>query len=187
MVRREFIGDLARGAAAMVCCSSRLQPLVILALRETKQASPPIWYDSDGLIVHRGMNGGDTAQREGWYWFGVWIRQNVLHDPWTVPRKLTFPDVLRLLEPKQDGVFYRHPKLPPWNNPYNEEYGLSRDQMVPLMAAMGVWSLHDPSFGEPLRRFWNALPQDQLGGPSTPLTVSGGRRISSTLFIAEIL
>jgi hypothetical protein len=110
------------------------------------------------------MSGGDTAQREGWYWFGVWIRQNVLHDPWTVPRKLAFEEVLLLLEPKQDGVFYRHPKLPPWNNPYDKDYGFSRDQMVPLIAAMGAWSLSDPKFYSPLRRLWNALPEDQLGG-----------------------
>jgi hypothetical protein len=78
-----------------------------------------------GLIVHAGLDGGDTAQREGWYWFGVWIRKHVLNDPWTVPRKLTFAEVMRLLEPKADGVFYRHPKLSPWNNPYSKEYGFS--------------------------------------------------------------
>jgi hypothetical protein len=28
--------------------------------------SPGILYDNDGLIVHKGMDGGDIAQREGW-------------------------------------------------------------------------------------------------------------------------
>jgi hypothetical protein len=133
----------------------------------------PIHYDQDGLIVHKKgpsgpLDGGDTAQREGWYWFGVWIRQQMwIQDKipnYKVTRTKTFPDVLRLLKPRQDGVFYRHPKLPPWNNPYDKEYGFSRDQMLPLMAAMGVWSLSDPTLAEPLRRLWNALPQDTLGG-----------------------
>lgn len=125
--------------------------------------NPEIFYDADGLIVHHGPNGeldgGDTAQREGWYWLGVWIR---LHtpglQPWSPPRKLNFDQVLRLLEPNQDGVFYRHPKLPPWNNPRAKDYGFSRDQMEPLVAAMGVWGKHDE-----LKRLWNALPEDLLG------------------------
>src|ERR1700722_6650677 len=126
--------------------------------------SPDIYYDSDGLIVHRGCDGGDTAQREGWYWFGLWIRQNILtdsskYDPWVIPRKLTFSEVLQLLEPAGDGVFYRHPKLPPWNNPYDKQWGFSRDQMIPLVAAMGVWGKTAE-----LRRLWNALPQDVIGG-----------------------
>ena len=79
-----------------------------------------IYYDKDGLIVHLGadgkIDGGDTAQREGWYWLGVWLRQNTPGlTPWQTPRKLTFEQVLNLLEPNGDGVFYRHPKLPPWN------------------------------------------------------------------------
>ncbi len=97
--------------------------------------------------------------REGWYWFGVWIREHVLNDPWPVQRKLTFPEVIQLLEPASDGVFYRHPKLAPWNNPYDKDYGFSRDQMVPLVAAMGVWGLTDE-----LHRLWNALFQDVVGG-----------------------
>ena len=122
-------------------------------------SSPPILYDRDGLIVHRGMDGGDTAQREGWYWLGVWIRQSVLNDPWTIPRSLSFQQVIQLLEPASDGIFYRHPKLSPWNNPRDGTYGFSRDQMIPLVAAMGVWGLTGP-----LRRLWNALPQDPIGG-----------------------
>jgi hypothetical protein len=131
-------------------------------------ASPPIIYDSDGLIVHENMDGGDTAQREGWYWLGVWIRQEVLKDPWPVPRERTFPEVLRLLEPNRDGIFHRHPKLAPWNNPFDQKFGFSRDQMVPLVAAMGVWDRTSE-----LRRLWNALPQDEIGG--TKHTFNGER------------
>lgn len=123
------------------------------------QTNPAIMYDDDGLIVHKGMNGGDTAQREGWYWLGVKIRQE-MGDPWPIDRKLkSLSEVIQRLEPRHDGVFYRHPKLKPWNNPYDKEYGFSRDQMVPLVAAMGVWGMTAE-----LRRLWNALPQDVVGG-----------------------
>lgn len=146
--RRELLRRSALESSAALLCN----PV-------KAQSSPPIMYGTDGLIIHNGMDGGDTAQREGWYWFGIWIRQQVLKDPWPIPRKLTFPQVIQLLEPKQDGIFYRHPKLKPWNNPFDKTYGFSRDQMLPLVAAMGVWGQT-----EPLRRLWNALPQDVLGG-----------------------
>jgi hypothetical protein len=117
-----------------------------------------ILYDADGLIVHED-GGGDTAQREGWYWLGVWIRQNTQGlQPWTPARKLTFDQVLKLLEPKGDGVFYRHPKSSPYNNPHDKEFGFSRDQMLPLVAAMGVWGKKAE-----VRRLWDALPEDALG------------------------
>ncbi|MCC6133543.1 MAG: hypothetical protein IT186_26725 [Acidobacteria bacterium] len=115
-------------------------------------------YDADGLIIHAD-GGGDTAQREGWYWLGVWIRQNTPGlQPWTTPRALNFDQVLKLLEPKSDGVFYRHPKMPPYNNPHGKDFGFSRDQMLPLVAAMGVWGKHAE-----IRRLWDALPEDALG------------------------
>jgi len=160
--RRHFLRGTAFASAAVAFCPPGYKRLLIA--EAAQDASPPIFYDQDGLIVHRGSgpnhrDGGDTAQREGWYWLGVWIRQNRLHDPWSIPRRLTFPEVIRLLEPHGDGVFYRHPKLPPWNNPYDPQWGFSRDQMIPLVAAMGVWGLTAP-----LRRLWNALPQDPVGG-----------------------
>ncbi len=145
--------------------------------------TPQIAYDDQGLIVHKNKDGGDTAQREGWYWFGIWIRQQVLNDPWPVPRKLSFAEVIQLLEPKRDGVFYRNPDLEPWNDPYSKEYGFSRDQMVPLVAAMGVWGLTDP-----LRRLWNALPQDALGG--TKHTFNGEWKTvfgQNTIFTGDIV
>jgi hypothetical protein len=147
--RRQFISRLAIAGAA-TSLDHRLQG---------QNQSPPIFYDQYGLIVHKGLDGGDTSQREGWYWFGVWIREHSLKNPWTVPRKLGIVDVIKLLEPTLNGVFYRHPKLPPWNNPYDKTYGFSRDQMIPLVSAMGFSGLI-----EPLGRLWNALPQDVVGG-----------------------
>ncbi|MES1240665.1 MAG: hypothetical protein ABUT39_03505 [Acidobacteriota bacterium] len=122
-----------------------------------------IHFDEQGLIVHvnrRGKrNGGDTAQREGWYWLGVWIRANVPGlEPWPHKRERTFEEVLNLLEPKHDGVFVRHPTDPEWNDPYRKDNGTSRDQLEPLVAAMGVWGQH-----ERIRRLWHALPVSVLG------------------------
>jgi hypothetical protein len=161
ITRRRFIHD---GVVSSWVLLPRVSCDELESAITPESQSPDIFYDQDGLIVHKGLDaghrdGGDTAQREGWYWLGVWIRQNALRDPWPESRKLTFPQVIRLLEPKNDGVFYRHPKLPPWNNPYDKEWGFSRDQMIPLVAAMGVWGLTTE-----LRRLWNALPQDVVGG-----------------------
>lgn len=133
---------------------------VLLERTAFAQPSPSLQTDPDGLIVHRNLDGGDTAQREGWFWFGAWIRKNVLNQPVHSNRKLAAAvDALDLLEPSKDGVFFRHPKLKPWNNPYDKKFGFSRDQMVPLVAAMGVHGMEDR-----LRRLWNKLPQDPLWG-----------------------
>lgn len=169
----------ACGAAALAALSSRSVHGAALSQADD---SRPIFYDKDGLIVHDGMDGGDTAQREGWYWFGVWIRQYVLRQPWTVPRKLVFSEVIKLLEPAGDGIFYRHPKLKPWNSPFDKDYGFSRDQMVPLVAAMGVWGLT-----RELRRLWNALPQDDLLG--TKHTFNGGAKtiLTKKVFTGDIV
>jgi hypothetical protein len=154
--RRSFIRRTALGVSLLGGISARAYGVDPYA---TGGGGPAIFFDGDGLIVHKNLDGGDTAQREGWYWFGVWIREHVLRNPWPVPRRLTFPEVLSLLEPHKDGVFYRHPKLPPWNNPFDKTFGFSRDQMTPLVAAMGVYGQT-----EALRRLWNALPEDPVGG-----------------------
>ena len=115
---------------------------------------------SDGLIVQPNGDAGDTAQREGWYWFGVWIRQYVLNDPWidNPTRRLSFDEVLQKLEPNGDGIFVRAPEFDPTGERNNEHHGFTRDQMIPLVAAMGVWGRTDA-----LQRLWEALPEDILG------------------------
>ncbi|HSK76315.1 MAG TPA: hypothetical protein VLQ45_07625, partial [Thermoanaerobaculia bacterium] len=123
----------------------------------------PIHFDRQGLIVHMDgdeIDGGDTAQREGWYWLGVWLRSNIPGlEPWPYERKLSFDQVLDLLEPQQDGVFVRHPADPEWNDPHDRKNGTSRDQLEPLVAAMGVWPGHEAR----ILRLWNALPTSLLG------------------------
>ena len=138
----------------------RLDSVGRYRMRPDAASSPAdIFYDRDGLIVHKNLDGGDTAQREGWYWFGTWIREHILKDPWTIARDRTFLEVMRLLEPANDGIFYRHPKLPPWNNPFSKKFGFSRDQMVPVVAAMGIRGTTAR-----VKRLWKALPKDPLGG-----------------------
>ncbi len=154
--RRQFV----QSAAAMSCAT-----LVGRARAQTPAALarfPPIYY-YNGLITHRGdgngRDGGDTAQREGWYWLAEWIRTYILHDTWPIARPETYEVVMNRLEPAKNGVFYRNPDLAPWNNPFSSELGFSRDQM---MACVGAMAVHGDV--ERLRRLWNALPQDVLFG-----------------------
>ena len=121
-------------------------------------------YNRDGLIMHDNADFGDTAQREGWYWLGVWIRANEIHQPWvdSPPRALSFDDVERKLEPNQDGVFVRAPGKDPFGRATpgdgNENHGMTRDQLVPLIAALSVWGKRDA-----LQRLWYSLPEDIFG------------------------
>jgi hypothetical protein len=118
----------------------------------------------EGLIMHDNADFGDTAQREGWYWLGSWILANELHQPWTdsPPRVLGFDDVERKLEPEQNGIFVRAPGKDPYGRATaadsNENHGMTRDQLVPLIAALSVHARQDA-----LQRLWYALPEDLLG------------------------
>src|SRR4051812_16433552 len=59
--------------------------------QEIQFSGPDSVYHRDGLIMHDGGDFGDTAQREGWYWLGVWIRSKT-DQPWVdnPPRTLSF-------------------------------------------------------------------------------------------------
>lgn len=119
-------------------------------------------YNRAGLIMHDNADFGDTAHREGWYWLGVWSRAREINQPWTdsPPRALSFDDVEKKLEPHQDGVFVRAPGKDPFGRPTdgNENHGMTRDQLVPLIAALSVWGKRDA-----LQRLWYSLPEDILG------------------------
>jgi hypothetical protein len=124
-----------------------------------------IYYDADGLIVQRDQDGGDTAQREGWYWFGRALVQHLpqVNDAFLPERRLTYEQVLAQLEVGQTGIFRRHPHK--WNNPDD----FTRDQTIPLVAAMGY--LGDAArlqrfYHELRRRNWFAQNmRDEMGTP----------------------
>jgi hypothetical protein len=114
-----------------------------------------IYFDELGLIVQRDCDGGDTAQREGMYWLGNWVRMNApaleslgkTKDSrrYGAPREVTYTKVMDYLEePGKTGRFRRHPTQtkeigqPPFRGPMNDPKTTSRDQLIPLIAAMGV-------------------------------------------------
>jgi hypothetical protein len=97
--------------------------------------SDEIYYDAGGLIVQQDCDGGDTAQREGMYWLANWVRVNPLGiQPYGATRSVTFTKVMDQLEQGRTGEFRRHPTQPGWSDPKE----ISRDQLIPLIAAMGV-------------------------------------------------
>jgi hypothetical protein len=148
MKRRQFVtsavtlafgGIASRGGAAHQVASGTCAPAV------EKQDSDLIYFDSYGLPVQRNCDGGDTAQRVGWMWLGIHLR-TVLGNPWHISPPITFEQALQVLEPQQDGMFIRHPVT--WNDPKD----FSRDQTIPLIAAMGL-----SNSTARLTRTWNGV------------------------------
>src|SRR5260370_26020407 len=98
---------------------------------------PGIYFDSNGLLVQRDGDGGDTAQREGWAWFGNWLRTVELKMSSPVVLPISFAATMNLLEaPSRPGEFRRHPTQPGFKS---DPDAFSRDQIIPLVASMGVW------------------------------------------------
>ena len=152
------LASAAQGTNGVVSSGS---PLAVCLAEDTPIQFVTSSDSRDGLITHDdGL--GDTAQREGWYWLGVWIREKRLNNPWPQKRKLSsFSQVLKKLEPNGDGVFVRAPGLDPFGRDNNT--GTTRDQLVPLVAAMGVWGQQDSSIRKALQRLWDAMPEDRWG------------------------
>ena len=128
LTRRQALHALISLAAA--------EPLFALAA-EAATTDPGIYFDSNGLLVQRDGDGGDTAQREGWAWFGQWLRTEKLgmSSPFKPP--ILFDPTMNLLEdPRRPGEFRRHPTQPGFKS---DPDAFSRDQIIPLVAAMGVW------------------------------------------------
>jgi len=99
------------------------------------------YLDDLGLIVQRNCDGGDTAQREGMYWFGTWVwRHDLGLGAFGKPRGITLERVLNHLEVGQTGQFRRHPTQT--QDGLNLPEKTSRDQLIPLIAAMGVHGDH---------------------------------------------
>lgn len=103
-----------------------------------------MYYDSNGLIVQQDMDGGDTAGREGDYWFAQAL---YAQGPCglEVSQLEEFDRVLTLLQ-ASPGVFIRHPRanpiVPPekaWNDPSD----FSRDQAISIILALGEMCQYD--------------------------------------------
>lgn len=164
-VMQQLLGFVIATGDSQIRSASSHPPTVAECFHEDQEiqfAPRGSAFARDGLIMHDNGDFGDTAQREGWYWLGGWIRQNELHQPWidTPRRQLSFSDVLKKLEPNGDGVFVRAPGKDPYGRDTdgNKNHGTTRDQLVPLIAAMSVWGKQDA-----LQRLWNALPEDIAG------------------------
>lgn len=124
-----------------------------------------MYYDENGLIVQKDMDGGDTAGREGDYWFqaGLLMGPNAYNDE--------FDRVLKLLQ-VSPGVFIRNPRQNPVTPPdksWNDPTDFSRDQSVPIILALGEmkrYSVLKSMLWEQIKRgtlYQNkdiALPQD---------------------------
>lgn len=143
---------------------------LIINIMDTPDCHAFFFAPPDSDIPAKCQDGGDTAQREGFYWFGVCLRQQTPGmTPWTQrrgKRNLNFDQVLRLLEPNLNGVpkgtFYRHPKIFPYNQPFAETggFGFSRDQLIPIVAAMGLCGGLSGRYDQRIHDLWNALPED---------------------------
>ena len=88
-----------------------------------------MYLDSNGLIVQADGDGGDTAGREGDYWFAWGL------GPFTYTSEIFKMNLDRLQV--SPGVFVRNPVH------YNDPKDFSRDQTVPLILAMGVMGEHE--------------------------------------------
>jgi hypothetical protein len=129
--RREMLSITSRAMLGAIAAG----PLLALDAR-TEITDPGIYFDSNHLLVQRDGDGGDTAQREGWAWFGNWLRTVKLKmsSPFVPP--ISFAATMDLLEdPKRPGEFRRHPTQPGFKS---DPDAFSRDQLIPLVAAMGV-------------------------------------------------
>lgn len=142
--RREFMGTVVIGAVVSSSPGTSHPAWV-------PPGYPPFYEDDvyGHLIVHKDVNlklgsdyhlwtnnGGDTAQREGFTWFGIWLLAQRGIQPVVSP-SLAWSDAVALLEdPAQPGHFRRHPdpSQPDWSSVTN----FSRDQQTPLVAALGA-------------------------------------------------
>lgn len=94
-------------------------------------------FDENNLIVQADGDGGDTAQRTGMYYLGLYIRSEYLgldNLGYGFSTRQDFENALTLLEVKP-GIYVRHPTQ--WNDPND----FSRDQQTPLVIAMGFYKM----------------------------------------------
>lgn len=92
-----------------------------------------IYTDANNLIVQKNGDGGDTAGREGDYWFFAGLTKSTY-----APRSLI--NVLSHLQ-VSPGIFIRNPTKNPTTPPaksWNDPTDFSRDQTSPMILALGA-------------------------------------------------
>ena len=154
MNRRKFL--VSSATAATYAMSSTVgftlfavpKPSLTLLSGESRTIN----YDKYGLIVQADRDGADTAQREGMYWFArgmfrfgadfhnvrPWVTLRPREDNKTNLRQLYRSIVHQFLVRDAAGKligFRRHPHQPKNSDPTK----VSRDQVLPLIAAMSAW------------------------------------------------
>ena len=92
-----------------------------------------IKVDEFGLIVQGDGDGGDTAQRTGFYYFARSFREDYRE----IIDYLELRQAICLLEVRP-GIWKRH------FNQWTDEDDFSRDQQMPLIIAMGAWGITGP-------------------------------------------
>jgi len=172
MNRREFSVALAAVGSGL------FPPWLRAATFDTK------YLDARGLIVQSNGDAGDTAQREGWAWFGIWIRQAKLAEPWEKSLPLSFQNTIALLEIDESGLFRRHP------DQWNDDKDFSRDQQIPIVASLGVWGLRQPLdrlFRRLKDRGWRCQNGDIAGADHLNLFARAQGRTPSVLGDVQLM
>jgi hypothetical protein len=87
-----------------------------------------MYLDAKGLITQKGGDGGDTLQREGFWYEGCALLP--IGTKFSSPGMATYPEALNILQTPQG--FVRS-----WQSPYNNPSDTSRDQLVSNIRALG--------------------------------------------------
>lgn len=106
-----------------------------------------MYYDSTNLIVQKDLDGGDSAQREGFVRIALALIPKIAS---TLMLRLNYDEVIWLLEPYGDGKWIRNPYR------YNDSDDFSRDQATPNIIGMGF----DGKTAALKRMFWAQVHRD---------------------------
>lgn len=108
-----------------------------------------MYLDSNGLPVQKDGDGGDTLQRLGFWFEGLWFNKAPAFQAIMGYRPDQYIGLLQFCK-TVDGNYFRNPK--DWNDPKD----CSRDQLVPNIRALGYYdarSLVKEIFNKMLKNF----------------------------------
>jgi hypothetical protein len=108
------------------------------------------YFDRWGMIVQANKDGGDSCQRFGMYHLGIFfgisfVRDFNLNDEWPFTGYMSYQKTISLLEcPDSPDNYRRHPDPTKW---YSDSDRLSRDQFIPLIIGLGLYSMKNELSG----------------------------------------